>query len=267
TADPLRDGHDLYRAFTDAIMPHTEPTCDYYSYQSSNDGGYLEELVDAVRKALAGLPSATTISHAARRAAARCTAAQVRAHAVPQLGARQLEQWARTEVQGTPLGWQEYLAGAASSVLTIHALIAAAADERTTPKQAAAIDTIYLSIAVLSTMLDSLVDHERDIQAGQVGYIRYYTDHDHLARDLANAARRVIEYASPLPNGAHHIMTLVGVAAYYISAPTANSDFARPVTSQVRRELKPLLTPTLGVMRTWRAAKRARQVIKRETVY
>ena len=44
-------------------------------------------------------------------------------------------------------------------------------------------------------------------------------------------------------------MTLVGVAAYYISAPTADSDFARPVTSQVRRELQPLITPTLGVMR------------------
>jgi tetraprenyl-beta-curcumene synthase len=150
-------------------------------------------------------------------------------------------------------------------VLTIHALIATAAGECITSEQAAAIDTVYLSIAVLSTMLDSLVDHERDTQTGQVGYIRYYPDHDLLARDLARAARRGIEYASSLPNGAHHIMTLVGVAAYYISAPTADSDFARPVTRQVRQELKPLITPTLGVMRTWRAAKLARQAIGRES--
>ncbi|HTC58807.1 MAG TPA: DUF2600 family protein [Solirubrobacteraceae bacterium] len=264
TVDPLHDGHNLYRAFTDAITLHTEPTRDYYSSRPDNDGGYLEELVDVVRKALAELPSATTVAHSARRAAERCTEAQIRAHAVPQLGASQLEQWARAEVYGTPLGWQEFLAGAASSVLTIHALIATAADEHITLKQAAAIDTVYLSIAVLSTMLDSLVDHERDVQTGQVGYIRYYPDHNLLAKDLAGAARRGVEYASPLPNGAHHVMTLVGVAAYYISAPAANGDFARPVTRQVRQELKPLITPTLGVMRTWRAAKQARQTARCE---
>jgi tetraprenyl-beta-curcumene synthase len=262
TVDPLRDGHNLYRAFTDAITLHTAPTYDYYSARPVNDGGYLEELVDVVQKALTGLPSATTVAHAARQAAERCTQAQVRAHGVPQLGEDQLERWARAEAQGTPLRWQAFLAGAASSVLTIHALIAAAADERITPKQAAAIDTVYLSIAVLSTMLDSLVDHEHDIQADKVGYIRYYPDHDLLARDLASAARRAVEYASPLPNGAHHIMTLVGVASYYISAPNANSNFARPITRQVRQELKPLITPTLGIMRTWRAAKRARQAIQ-----
>ncbi len=264
TVDPLRDGRNLYQAFADAITLHTEPACDYYSSRPANDSGYLEELVDVVRKALARLPSATTVAHAARRAAKRCTEVQIRAHAVSRLGTSQLEQWARTEVHGTPLGWREFLAGAASSVLTVHALLVAAADERITPEQATAIDTVYLSIAVLSTMLDSLVDHEGDRQTGHVGYIRYYPDHDLLARDLAGAARRAVECASPLPNGAHHVMTLVGVAAYYISAPTANGDFARPVTSRVREELKPLITPTLGVMRTWRAAKRARGAIRCE---
>jgi tetraprenyl-beta-curcumene synthase len=266
TIDPLRDRRNLYRAFTDAITLHTEPTRDYYySSRPANDGGYLEELVDVVRGSLAGLPSATTVAHAARRAAERCTEAQIRAHAVPRLGTSQLEQWARAEVHETPLGWQEFLAGAASSVLTIHALIATAADEHITLEQATTIDTVYLSIAVLSTMLDSLVDHERDMQRGQIGYIRYYPDHDLLARDLVGAARRGVAYASPLPNGAHHVMTLVGVAAYYISAPTANGDFARPVTRQVRQELEPLITPTLGVMRTWRAAKRAHHAIGRES--
>jgi tetraprenyl-beta-curcumene synthase len=159
---------------------------------------------------------------------------------------------------------QEFLAGAASSVLAVHALIAAAADERTTPEEANEIDATYLSICALSTMLDSLIDYQRDAQAGQVGYIRYYDDHDTLARDLTNAARRAIEHAAPLRNGAHHVMTLVGVAAYYISAPTARSDFARPVTRQVSRELEPLITPTLAVMRGWRAAKRARGVTHRK---
>jgi tetraprenyl-beta-curcumene synthase len=261
TANPLSDGHDLYRAFTDAITLDSEPTGGYYTSRPADDGSYLEELVGVVRVALARLPSTAVISLAARGAAARCAEAQIRAHAVPALGTPQLEQWARSEAQDIPLGWQEFLAAAASSVLAVHALIAAAADERTTPGYAAEIDTTYLSICALSTMLDSLVDYQRDAQAGQAGYLRYYQDHDLLARDLASAARRAVEHASALPNGAHHVMTLVGVAAYYISAPTAGSDFARPVTLQVRQELEPLITPTLAVMRTWRAAKRARSTI------
>jgi tetraprenyl-beta-curcumene synthase len=262
TIDPLRDGHKLYRAFTDAITLDAEPTRDYYCSRQTNDSGYLEELMDVVRISLAGLPSAATIAPAARRAAQRCTEAQTRAHAAPRLGAGQLEQWATVQAQDTPLGWHAYLAGAASSVLSIHALIAAAADERVTAKQAATIDTIYLSIAVLSTMLDSLVDHEHDVQAGQVGYIRYYADHTLLATDLANATRRAVEHATPLRHGAHHAMTLVGVAAYYISAPTANSDFVQPITRQVRRELEPLITPTLWIMHAWRGAKRAHHAIR-----
>jgi hypothetical protein len=264
TGDPLREGHELYRAFTDAITPGPEPADGYYASRPADDGGYLTELVAVVREALARLPATDAIAPAAGRAAARCAEAQIRAHAVPTLGTTQLEQWAASEAAGTPLGWQEFLAGAASSVLAVHALIAAAADERTTPEEAGEIDTTYLSICALSTMLDSLVDYQRDVRAGQAGYIRYYNDHDHLAKDLTNAARRAVEHAAPLRNGAHHVMTLVGVAAYYISAPTASSDFARPVTRQVRRELKPLITPTLAVMRAWRAAKRARDAIPRQ---
>jgi hypothetical protein len=53
-------------------------------------------------------------------------------------------------------------------------------------------------------------------------------------------------------------MTLVGIVAYYASAPTAASDFARPLITPIRRELAPLITPTLALMRAWRLAKRVR---------
>jgi tetraprenyl-beta-curcumene synthase len=263
TRDPLKTGHDLYRAFTDAVGPPASPcgrSSDYFASLPQHDSGYLPELVDVVQRALAKLPRIDAITQVADHAAARCAEAQIRAHAAPKLGAAQLENWAACEARGTPLGWQEFVAGAASSVLAVHALIAAAADKRTTTEDTQEIDSTYLSICALSTMLDSLVDYDRDEQAGQAGYIRYYTDHDLLARDLVGAAHRAVEHASRLRDGAHHVMTLVGVAAYYISAPTASSDFARPVTQQVRRELEPLITPTLAVMRSWRAAKRAREL-------
>jgi tetraprenyl-beta-curcumene synthase len=259
SGEALRDGFHLFRAFRDAVNPSAEPEENYYRYHpQSSDGGYLEELVAAVRVALARLPAATMIFEAAQRAAARGAEAQVRAHSVSRIGTAQLEHWATREAASTALQWREFLAGAASSVLTVHALIAAAADRRTTREQAVEIDAVYLSICVLSTMLDSLIDHQHDTNTGQPGYIKYYEDLDLLARQLASVARHAATRARALPNGAHHVMLLVGVVAYYISAPTARSEFARPVAAHISNELQPLIKPTLAILRAWRLAKRMR---------
>jgi hypothetical protein len=53
-------------------------------------------------------------------------------------------------------------------------------------------------------------------------------------------------------------MTLVGVVAFYTSAPTATSIFANPITTHIQKELQPLVMPTLAGMRAWRLAKRIR---------
>ena len=172
-----------------------------------------------MRGALAQLPARSAISDAAQGAAARCAEAQIRAHAAPSLGAGQLEEWAANQAAGISLDWREFLAGAASSVLAVHALIAAAADERTTSSEAEQLDAAYLSICALSTMLDGLVDHDRDTQAGDSSYLRYYQSHERLARDLVRAAHCAVQRSVPLRNGPHHVMTMVGVAAYYLSAP------------------------------------------------
>lgn len=265
TTDALQHGHELYQAFTDAITPHTTPTGGYYASRPTHDDGYLGELVHVVRTALGTLPSTPVVTDAALRAARRCAQAQIRAHAEPILGAGQLEAWACEEAEPAGLGWREFLAGAASSVLAIHALIAAAANRHTGPGDARELDETYLSICALSTILDSLIDHQHDTQTGRDGYLRYYQSHGQLAHDLSTAAHRAIQRASRLPNRAHHVMTLVGVVAYYISAPTATTDFARPVVQHVRRELEPLITPTLAVMHTWRAAKHARGTLPRNS--
>ncbi len=256
---PLRDGHQLFRAFTDAVDPRASPAGDYYRHHpQSEESGYLEELVATVRGSLARLPAAPAVAEVSRRSAERCGQAQVRAHAVPYLGRAQLERWAKDEAED-PMEWREFLAGAASSVLAVHALIAAAADDRTTRNEAVELDAVYLSICVLSTILDSVIDYERDKSTGQPGYIQYYDDdHDLLCRHLTNAVRNAAERACMLPHGAHHMMTLAGVVAYYTSVPTAAGGFAQPITAHIQTELQPLITPTLAVMRTWRAAKQLR---------
>ncbi len=263
--DALPDGRRLYGALHDALTPDTRPDGDYYRHHPrSDDGGYLQELVGTARCAFAQLPAGAAVAETARRSAGRCVEAQVLSHAAARSkpgstdpGVAELERWARREAAGTALQWPEYLAGAAASVIAVHALIAAAADRRTTPRDAEAIAAVYLSIGAL-TMLDSLVDRQEDIDTGELGFLRWYESAEQMARRLASVAAHATARARPLPNAAHHIMTLVGVVAYYASAPTARSAVALPVTAHMRSELRPLIAPTLALMRAWRLAKRVR---------
>ena len=262
--DPLGNGRQLYHALIDAVVLDMKPRDDYYARNpESDDGGYLRELVSVVRGALECLPCVAATTEVSRHAAERCAEAQVHAHATSVLSDTQLELWATRRAAGTGLQWREFLAGAVSSGLALHALTVAAADPDSSREQALAIDEIYLSVCALTTLLDGLIDYEQDMQSmGHAGYVRFYEDDDALAQGLRHVIDRVTHSARDAPNGAHHLMMLVGVAAYYASAPNASSKFARPVTDQVHRELRPLITPTLVIMRSWRAVKRVRAALR-----
>jgi tetraprenyl-beta-curcumene synthase len=257
SADPLRDGEQLSRAFTNAVAVGAAATSEPVEIPLLNDDGYLDDLAHTVVAALTRLPAYNAIAQVAQAAADRCAQAQVLNHSAPAIGTAPLEQWASAQADGTGLGWQEYLAGSSASVLALHALIAAAADPGTTYEDAVAIDAAYLSIGAL-TMLDSVVDYEEDLLAAQQGYLQYYDDPDRLGERLAWIARDATARARTLPHAAHHLMTLAGVGAYYLSSPGADTDFARPILARVHAELRPSITPTLALMRTWRAAKRLR---------
>lgn len=259
TPDPLRNGRQLFQAFTGAVNLDAEPDQDYYRYNpTKDDGGYLKTLAQTVKDALAQMPCVTAIAETARVSSTRCAEAQIRVHAVPSLGLDQLERWATQEARSTLLPWREFLAGAVASVLAVHALIAAAADQNTTTAQAGAIDTAYLSISALSTMLDSLIDYAHDTSTGTPWYLQHYENRDRLAPQLAYVARRAATQVRSLPNAAHHTMTMIGVVAYYTSAPTATDEPVQSLVAHIQRELKPLITPTITVMRTWRLVKRLR---------
>jgi hypothetical protein len=252
--DPLANGRQLFKALSDALDPGAGHTDDYYRHNGSDDGGYLRELGNVVSQGLGRLPSTVLLAPTMRQAGARCSEAEVLTHAYSSLA----EGWAIRMAVGSRLEWREYLAGAASSILSVHALIALACDRHATVEDAAALDEVYLALGVLSTMLDSVVDFEEDEANGTIAYIAHYESASELGRRLANVIHRAAAEARGAPSGAHHLMTIAGIAAYFTSAPTAMSELALPVTSRVQRELRPLITPTLAVMRVWRAVKRIR---------
>ncbi|HSZ04852.1 MAG TPA: DUF2600 family protein [Solirubrobacteraceae bacterium] len=257
--DPIRDGLQLSKAFTDAVTVSAEPAGNYYAHHpGAGDAGYLADLAVTVRAALMRLPAIDAVAEVISMIASRCAEAQVRAHASALLGIAQLECWATHEAADTELQWREFVFGAMGSVLAANALIVAAADERTTREQASELDSTYLSICVLTTTLDHLVDHERDALTGEQSYLYLYDTHSILAHEITTIAGQVMERTRTISNGPHHAVILAGVVAYYTSQRSAMRQSARPVTERVRDQLRPLITPTLASLHVWRLAKRVR---------
>ncbi len=263
---PLQRALDLHGAFTDALVLSPPSAHDAHarawSASRAGDGGYLEELSAATRAQLSDMPAWPRVATVARRAALRAAQAQSRLHAARPLDELQLARWARPLAQQAGLGWREFLAGAAASVLICHALIVCGAGPGPGAEEAESLDRFYLRVSALSTLLDALIDRDRD--QGSDSLLRVYRQRDDLADALCSLVREACELSGELPQGSHHLMIMAGVVAYYVSAPQARAAFARPVTARLRRELSPLIFPTLAVMRSWRAAKRARALIATE---
>jgi tetraprenyl-beta-curcumene synthase len=259
TTEPLRDGLECFAAFTDAVIPAISSGRDYYAYYpTEGDAGYLADLALTARTAIKALPAYRAIREVIPACTGRCAEAQVRIHAAEHTGAAPLERWAGEQAKDTGLDWRDWLLGAIASVVSVHALVALAADASSTRAQARDLDDAYLVLCALTTMLDHLVDYETDTLTGQRSYIHLYDDREDLARELTTLTRKSIERARAIPNGAHHLMILSGIVAYYTSQPSAMGEFARPVTERVRNQLRPLITPTLATLHAWRLAKQIR---------
>jgi tetraprenyl-beta-curcumene synthase len=252
SAQPLADAQRLFAVFTDALSSAPATSVD----RSLPAAEYTQQLASAARRALSDLPATDVVIGSAQAAAARAAGAQIHMHAVAQLGVDQLRLWAQTPSSEASLPWRELTAGAASSVLCVHALIAAAANPHATPSQASETDRAYLCICVLLTLLDSLTDREQDAREGKLGYVELYDDGDQLSAALDSSLARAEAAVRGLPDPARHLMMLCAVVAYYASAPGAEGQGAAEHVARLRRALQPLIAPTLLVMRLWRARRR-----------
>jgi hypothetical protein len=257
------------RAVTEAIVA-LQVAYDYLDALEEQSPGterggerddYARELLAFVRNRLDALPAAGAVAETLRRAGRRCARAQALSHAARGSDGAELRRWASEQAAGTSLQWPEWLAGAQASVLSLHALIAAAAEEQTSPAQAEALDRLYLSIGAL-TMLDSLIDREQDLAAGEAGYLRWYESPAQMGERLAAAVCDARRHSEQAPHGERHRVTLAGIVAYYGSAPQARDPRARDVFDRVNRQLPGQLAPVLAVMAGWRRGKRAKEALE-----
>jgi tetraprenyl-beta-curcumene synthase len=265
-ADPVAGARGLHEALLDSLDPAlgaegwagTESlgieSPDYYArYPWREDNGYLAELVEECRAALATLPSYAAVATAARRGAQRIMEFQSLNLSESQGDHHAFARWARTEIPpATELEWWE-AAAAGGSPLCVYALIAAAADPAVQSEEVEAIENAYFpSIGALHSLLDHLVDRARDAASGERNLIDYYASPLQAAVRMQGLAERAAAAARALPRGRRHAIVLAGMTGYYLSHTEASTPEARPIVRNVRREIGGLLAPALLVCRARR---------------
>jgi tetraprenyl-beta-curcumene synthase len=246
----LHNGLQLHRALSDAVR--SQPSrVDYYRYHPQHeDSGYLADLVSACHDALYALPSGAAIEPVLVNAAERCGEGQSHNHAVLVEGEEQLIAWTASLGDDSGYLWWE-LAAAGISCLVLHALFALAACA-STRADAERVDAAYFpSVCAISALLDSLIDRPEDVQGTNHSFVEHYSTSTMTARRFAAIAGEARELSSRLQHHARHAIILAGIASFYLSAPEANSEFARAAAACTLERLGPATTPTRAVMR-WR---------------
>ena len=218
----------------------------------SETASRLGQLEERWRSEIATLPAGGVVRPHLERAVQRCEQGQLNTHRAAREGPESLQGWAEGLEAPPGYRWWELAAGASSSVAA-HALIAVAASATTTGADAGAIDAAYHPpVGALTVLLDDLVDLERDRAAGEHNYLGYYASSTEAADRLAAIARSARALTAALPRAGRHRAILAGVAAFYLSAPEAKTDYAEPIRERLLLAMgrgASLLTAFIGIRR------------------
>ncbi|HEY2283146.1 MAG TPA: DUF2600 family protein [Solirubrobacteraceae bacterium] len=258
SSDPAANGRTLHRALLVALDPADVSHVDYYAHSPEReDGGYLREIVDSTRAALAELPSYGVVASATLATAARIVEFQSCNTGERQGDLAALERWARAAApSGSDLRWWE-VAAAGGSSLCVYALIALAADPRLDARTVAAVEEAYFPwIGALHSLLDNLVDATEDRATGQHSLIGAYASPQEAAARMGRLADRSLAAAASLPGDRGHTLLLAAMASFYLSTPEASTPQALPITRAVLDTLGRPAALAMGVFRTRLAVRR-----------
>lgn len=208
------------------------------------DGGYLIALIATCRRRLQQLPSATAVEQEAEAAAIRCAEALAHTHTSAGTGDdAELHRWTTRQASKGGYTWWEIAAGGNSN-LALLALLAAAADPATTNADADAIASAYWPhVCIMSTLMDSLVDYERDAMCTNLSFVSHYSDTCAARDGLVHATQRSLTAVRSLRRSHTHTMIVCGVAGYYAAAAAPGSlaaEVAPSVIAQLGRAATPI---------------------------
>jgi tetraprenyl-beta-curcumene synthase len=255
------NGAQLHLALADALNPDRTVSEYYREHMWREDGDYLLALVSCSRAGCIGLPSYRHVSERLIAEAKRAQVLGINHDPLPERRDERLRQWARQEYRDSlQASWFE-LTSAVSASLTIHALLALAAE---TPCGDGDIRAVYAAyfpwISATSTMLDSYVDQGEDLHAGRHLYIDHYAGDGGATGDggahcgVAELVARATGTTRGLPRCHRHAVIVACMIAMYLSKDSARAPHMRAGTTSLVRAGGPLARALVPVLRIWRVA-------------
>jgi tetraprenyl-beta-curcumene synthase len=249
------NGRQLHLALAEALDPNRQIS-DYYRYNSwREDGGYLRALVEACRASCAQLPSYEHVRKALLEEATRAQVLGINHELDPTLRDTALRDWAvREGCEKFDISWFE-LAGAASASLTVHALLALAAEPSCTELDIERTRVAYYPwISVTTTMLDSYVDQGEDVANGDHSYIAHYPNVQFATQRIRQLIQLSLLQARALPNSERHVLIVACMIAMYLSKDSARTQATRATTASLLAAAGHITKALLPILRLWRIA-------------
>ncbi len=249
------NGRQLHLALVEALDPRASIS-DYYRHHPwREDGGYLRALVEACRRDCLALPSYSRVQPLVIREAMRAQVLALNHDTDPGCRDASLKAWAAHEFAGEhDVSWFE-LSGAASASLTVHVLLALAADPTCTKRDVDRARDVYFPwLSLATTMLDSYVDQAEDVANGDHSYIAHYQSRAVAAQRVREIVERSVREARRLPDGHRHAVIAACMVAMYLSKDSARTPAMRPTTASFVEAGGSLTRLLLPILRLWRVA-------------
>ncbi len=147
------------------------------------------------------------------------------------------------------------MTSAASASLTVHAILALAAESRCEQGEVESAYSAYFPwISALGTMLDSYVDRAQDVAEGNHRYIDHYPTGAAGLRRVGELVDRSAREARGLRDGYRHAVIVACMVAMYLSKDSARAPSMRVSTRGLVREGGALSVLLLPALRMWRIA-------------
>ncbi|HEY8305014.1 MAG TPA: DUF2600 family protein, partial [Solirubrobacteraceae bacterium] len=109
----------------------------------------------------------------------------------------------------------------------------------------------------LHSMLDSLVDHDEDLAAGERGLIDCYRSPLDAATRMRALAREALRRAVELPDGGRHALIVAAMTSFYLcELHGSSSPYAQLVAPSVLEAFGGLAAPTMAVLGARRLLRR-----------
>ncbi|HEY2283553.1 MAG TPA: DUF2600 family protein [Solirubrobacteraceae bacterium] len=247
------NGLQLHLALVEALDPSASIS-DYYRHHPwRQDGGYLRALVEACRLGCRALPSYPQAQALVTRETTRARVLALNHDLNPACRDASLRQWAELEFgDRQEASWFE-LSGAASASLTVHVLLALAAEPACTEQELERACAAYFPwLSLVTTMLDSYVDQVEDEANGDHSYIAHYRSPAVAARRVCELIERAAQESRRLRHGSRHAVIVACMIAMYLSRDSARTPAMRATTDRFLEAGGSLTRVLLPSLRLWR---------------